>query len=228
MPDFIPRRDADLVTWGDNFTAKIQTLGPALSIDPAMIADVVGRFWGYVDAYTRANDPLTRSPVNVLSKLGARSAYVAAVRTASGIVRTHPDVTETALSTLGLKVPRRHKPKVPAPMQAPRINILSVVGMTIEGVLRSVDKVTGSGRPAGVSSALLFYALGESAPNDERAWTYLQMTSRARVRLNVPGTHAPGTKIWLTACWCSPTSQRGPMGPNVSTHIGSEAPRLVA
>jgi hypothetical protein len=41
--------------------------------------------------------------------------------------------------------------------------------------------------------------------------------------VNVRFDHAPlprGTKVWLAACWCSPTGAVGPMSLPIATYVG--------
>ncbi len=41
MPDFIPRRNGDLLNWLANFKEKVQEHGPNLGLDPAVQAEII-------------------------------------------------------------------------------------------------------------------------------------------------------------------------------------------
>ena len=163
MPDFLPRREAGLLDWSANFSAKVNATPEAYGL----MAEEAGGFaavqQAYAHWYTLANQPSTRTVRSVLIKNAARKAMVAKARALARRVRADAGVSPERLSALGLRVPGRARRHVARPGEAPVVEIAWERGH--RQVVRLTEPVTGRGRkPPGVSAALLMIATGDRPP----------------------------------------------------------------
>ena len=104
------------------------------------------------------------------------------------------------------------------PDTSPNIDILSVVGWTVELRLHNGDS-TKRAKPAGVKGATVFSYVGEQPPTSVDDWKFEGNITKTETTINFPSTLAPGTKVWTTAFWFNTTSQSGPAAPPVSTNL---------
>jgi len=75
--------------------------------------------------------------------------------------------------------------------------------------------------PHGVCGAILWSFVGEMPPTNGAAWNYSGQTARTINRIAFDEELAPGTKVWLTACWVNIRGQRGRLSTPVLTHVGA-------
>jgi hypothetical protein len=182
-----------------------------------------------VAAYQTANDPGTRSPVNIVAKDTAKAALEAQTRMLARIVRANRAVTSTMRVELGLSQ-RNGGGKSPAinpPDSPPRLDILSICGWTVRLNLRSADS-TRRGKPKGVRAATILGHVGDNPPSDAAQWSFLANTSVTTVDVSFRGNIPAGAKVWLTACWQNPRGDKGPWSEPVSTHVGFGGMKMAA
>src|SRR5438270_179544 len=108
---FPPPREADLVTFTQNFSAKITASAPTFSLTPAQAS----AYATLSNAFNVANDKSTRSPMNVTLKNQAKSSLLANLRTLARIVQGAPTTTNAMRDDLNLP----HRGTTPSPVPAP-------------------------------------------------------------------------------------------------------------
>ena len=218
MPDYVPRRDSELVLWSANFVKGIGGL-----LDDEMFGEHVTSVQdlqrAFAEAYSRAVDPQTRSPSSIVAKDTARAAMVRAIRSLKGQALYRPDATNEERINLGCKPVRQGKPPVvPPPTEAPTVTVIGRSGTTVT-IRLSPQIGTRKKRPAGATSAIVFKFVGDVAPADLGQWELVRATNDVIIDVPFDPTLRPGTKVWITARWQSPTSQRGPAAHGVYTWI---------
>jgi hypothetical protein len=219
MADFLPSREASLVTWANNFSTLITATPTAFGLVAGQATSFATLNTAWVSAYNTAKAPTTRSPSNIQAKKTAKHALIANARQLAAIIQKYPSITNAQRSSLGLTVPSAPSP-VPPPSDAPAMEITSVSGWTVN--FRLHDATTGSkrGKPAGVSGASIFSFVGATPPGDISAWKFEGSTSRTvKLQATFDSSTAPGTKVWLTAFWFNPRKQSGPACSPVSTNL---------
>lgn len=217
--EFPPNREADLVTWSGNFNTKIGVAGPDYGLTPAQTAEYGMLHDAFIAAYTVANDPATRSPMNIALKNDCKQALLANIRLLAGIIQSFPGTTNAKRIDLGLPVRGTEPTPIPVPAKAPQVLIQSVDGRAVRLRLVDVDNPIRRGKPAGVSGAAIFSYIGATPPGELAEWTFELNSGKTVVDLEFPATVAAGTTVYLTAFWFNPRKQAGPIADPVSTNL---------
>jgi hypothetical protein len=217
--DFLPSREAELVTWVGTFKALITATPTSYGLTAGQATTYGTLATNFVTAYNLANADATRSPSNIVAKDDAKALLIANTRLLARIVQATPTVTAQQKSDLGLTVRDTQPSPIPPPATAPDIDIVSTVGSTVKLRLHPAGEPTRRGKPAGVAGAAVFSFVGAVAPTEESAWTFQGLTTRTTVDITFPGTVAPGAKVWFTAFWRNPRDQNGPAATPVTTNI---------
>jgi hypothetical protein len=219
MPiDFLPSRDAELLTWSVNFNTKITATPTAYGLTAPQATTYDGLHDAYAAAYQIANNPDTRSPSNIVAKDTAREALIQNARLLARIVQAAPAVTPEQKSELGLTVRDVEPTPIPPPATAPTIEVVSVVGRTVRIKLKDITS-EGRGKPAGVHGAALFSYVGTTAPTTADGWKFEGNTNRVTNDIEFPDTVPSGATVWFTAFWFNPRSESGPGAAAVSTNL---------
>ncbi|MCC6423337.1 MAG: hypothetical protein IT447_07635 [Phycisphaerales bacterium] len=213
---YLPDSDGGLRDWAANFNTLIVADPTAYGLTAAQALEYGGKFDAYNTALTAAKDPSTRGLATVLAKNIARKALVALSRQLAQFIRNNPVITDPQRLALGLSINTRHSP-IPAPAEAPRMDVRAVSGQTFTLQLHSQGN--GRGKPAGVSGARFYSFVGETAPQDLRDWTFEGTDSRTRLDLTLSAPTPPGSRVWLCACWLNPRQQCGPACEPASAHV---------
>jgi len=220
MPrDYLPSRESELVTWCNNFAGKLAIMGGDVGVTPQQSTDFTVRNASWVEAYNRANDPLTRSPTNIVAKNAQMDLVKANARVLAGIIQKNPNVSNTQRSELGLTVKDVEPSPVPAPSTSPDIDIVSVTGRRVKIRLHSADGTTRRGRPAAVAGATLFSFVGETPSPNVTDWTFVANTTKTTIDVPFASTIPAGATVWLTAFWYNAKAQSGPACNPVSTNL---------
>ena len=226
--DFLPSREADLVTWLNNFQAKITAAPTIYGLTAAMATSNGTLTTAFTTAYAVANADATRSPMNVTLKNTAKRAVIGNVRMLSRLVQGTASVTPAQKQDLGLN-PRDVLPTpVPIPPFAPDIDIVSVIGRIVKVRIHDSQSESKRGKPAGCASAGVFSYSGSLAPTDPAAYKFEGITTRTVVDIEFPETVASGATVWLSACWYNPRGQSGVSCSPVSVTIQGGAARAAA
>jgi hypothetical protein len=207
--DYIPSRDADLVTWSNNFSTKIATLAPQIGLTALQASAFAALNTAWVDSYMLATSGITRSPGNISKKNDARTAMKAEARVLVGVVQKHPGLDNSIREELLITVPKQRAP-IPAPSVSPEIDILEVNGTTVKVRLHN-EALGRRGKPDGVIGASIFSKVAETQPPlDPTQWNFEGNTGKTEFDVAFPESLTPGTKVWITAFWFSPSKESGP------------------
>src|SRR3954471_9928278 len=119
MPiDYLPSREAELVTWIGTFKTLIIGSPTTYGLSAGQAATYGTLATNFIDAYYVANADATRSPSNIIAKDQAKSLVVANSRLLAGIIQKFPGTTNQMRSDLGLTVPSARRP-IPPPSEMP-------------------------------------------------------------------------------------------------------------
>jgi hypothetical protein len=218
----MPTTDQGLLDWTANFAAKIILTPGDWGLTPIQATDYDALKSAYANALAVAINPATRTRVTIAQKASARSDLIAQTRLLVSIVEGQATLSDAQRIDLGLTV-RKSPAPIPAPADAPRIDLLGMNGRTLSIRLHDGSGTT-RGKPANVSGATVFTAVGESAPADLSGWTFQLNTGRTSASIVFDADLPAGTKVWITACWFNPRKQPGPIALPQSSLIQYGAP----
>lgn len=217
--DFLPSREGDLVTWLNNFQAKINSAPTSYGLTAAMATANGTLTTSFINSLNIARAEATRSPMNITLKNTAKRAVIDNVRMLARLVQGTPTVTPAQKQDLGLN-PRDVIPSpIPAPGSAPQLTIVSVNGHLVRVRLSDPANPSRRGIPDGINGAIVMSYVGETAPTDPSLYKMEGPVSRTTVDVLFPNTLAAGTTVWLTAVWFNERKQLGPACAPVATNI---------
>lgn len=220
MPDFLPSREADLVTWSLNYKTRLIAAPTAVGVTAPQASAYGALHDAFVTAYNAANNDGTRTRAAIITKDTAKTALIANARLLAGIIQKYPATTNTQRAELGLTVRDADPTPVPPPAAAPGLTVISVDGRTVKFRLFDPANPTRKAKPAGVRGATVMSYVGETAPADPGAWKFEgSLTGRTEAEVVFPLTVAAGAKVFLTAFWFNPRSESGPACAPVSTYL---------
>jgi hypothetical protein len=187
-------------------------------MNPAQVSayDALNIVW--TGAYERATNPLTRTKANVAAKNAARAAIVAMSADLARIIDGTPTVTDAQKIELGLNVRKAPVP-VPAPTEAPAVDLGSVVNRTVNVHIHDSAASSKRGKPAGAVAAWVYTYVGQNYPTDPAAWTFERSTTKAKFQITFPDTVAGGQSVWIRAAWINAKQEAGPLSVPVTTNL---------
>jgi hypothetical protein len=219
--NFLPASDSGLLSWSANFGAQLTAGGGTDGPTMGQAVEYTEAQSTYALALTAATDPITRTSAKIEAKNTAKTALIAMSRELARIVQAYPLVTNARRIELGLTVRKTPAP-IPAPTEAPSLDITQVRGRTIS--VRVHRGGTLRGKPEGVSGFRLFSFVGENPPSDLRLWAFQLGDTRTTGTIVLSDSVAAGSRVWLCACWLNPTQQAGPLCDPVGTYAQYGAP----
>jgi hypothetical protein len=225
MPDFLPRRDAELLSWSSAFDSNIHADPEAFGLSADQAAEYRTLHVAFAEAYRAAVAPGERTGPALVTKDAARVAVKNRARELAKIVKSRPQVTRTQWAVLGLRGPQGGRRVAdPEPASRPVVVLHQLGGARIRVTLRDLESTTRKAKPKGVGKALLYHFAGENPPADRMKWGYLRGTTRTSVDVTIPGRLPAGTRIWISAQWSTRTGRRGPTSDPSMTWIAGEVP----
>jgi hypothetical protein len=218
---FPPGREADLITSASNFDAKITASAPTFGLTSAQATQFHTLLQNLITARAVAQDPLTRSPANIIAKDEKKALLIANYRLLAGIVQRFPGTTNFIRSELGLPLRNPEPSPVPVPSAAPVLQLKLTVGRTIR--VRATDPAnpTRRGKPPGVAGIAWFSHVGPAAPEALADWTFQGNSGRTTVDIVFPNSVAAGATVWVIAFYFNPRKQPGP---NTITPLSANLP----
>lgn len=215
--DFLPRREAELVTWVNTFKGLIQTNYASYGLTAADSASYGPLATSFINAYNLAEAEATRTRSSILAKTQAKVNLLRYTRQLAAIIQKFPGTTDQMRSDLGLTVPVQSG-RIPQPSSAPELVVLQREGTSVLIRLRDASSAR-RGKPLGVQGARLYSFVGANPPADVDGWKFEGQITRTRANIVFPADTAPGAKVWLIACWYNPRGEVGPACPPVGTYI---------
>jgi hypothetical protein len=215
---FLPNKDAALLAWSLNFSAKITATPTAYGLTAPQATAYATLHTNYATALA-ACDPGERSKSLVAAKNAARAALKSSARLLALLVQGTASVTDAQKLELGLTVRAMPSP-IPPPAYAPALDVVSVSGRTVRIRLHDSTDAARRGKPAGVNGATVLSFVGTTPPDGvDGGWKFEGNTGRTIVDVVFPETVAAGAKVWLAAFWFNGSKQSGPICAPVGTNV---------
>jgi hypothetical protein len=213
--DFIPSREADLVTWVSDFSSKISAAPTSYSLLAADATALAGLVTSFINLREIAQDPATKTAVATTNKAVAKAALLADVRSLAKRIQAAPSVTAGQKVGLGLPIHNATPTPTPPPETRP---IASVAGIDSRMIaLRLADETTPTkrARPANATAAEVysFVATGsEQPPQDLEMWRFEGLATKSDFIVDFNQADA-GKNATIVARW---VNRKGAAGPTSS------------
>lgn len=217
-PPYIPNKDADLVTWTENYRAVVTATPAAYGLNPPDVTAIQNSADDFLAKYTLANNPATRTPVTVSEKNAARFAWKQLARTYSAQIRLNPGVSDSDKVSLGLNLPNFSPAPIPAPVSWPILTLIQGGPLVHQFSWKDSLTPTGKFKPTGVIQCQL---VGRAAPTAGGSPDELPpLPAQTKAPFQLQWAPADSGKIaTYYARWVTRRGLVGPWGPMVSAVI---------
>jgi hypothetical protein len=219
MPDLLPRRDADLLTWSAHFDQVLSTAAQDYGISAEQSAAYSLAHARFAQSYRLANQPGTRTPVAITSKDLARTELKKLARVVAGIVRANRIASDTQRVCLGLRPRKKTRTPIGKPTSALGMSILDVRGARVSIRLFDPESPFRTAKPRGAAYAIIYAWVGQRPPADPRSWGHVFQTTRTSYEIKLGPATRPGEEVWIAARWINPRGMAGPICMWQSTHV---------
>lgn len=215
---YLPSKGSEYLAFVENLNAQIKLDAAGFGVDAAEAAALDTATSAFTSAYAVAEDPATRTRVNVEAKDDAKQALTAVIRPLVKRIQGWSGMTNAKRALLQITIPDSDPTPVPVPDTSPVIQIESVVGNRVTLRLRDADG-SRRGRPPYVTGATVFSYVGDTAPGDISDWKFEGNIKDTVTVIDIPSTVAPGSKVFFTSFWRNNRDESGPATPPVSTNV---------
>ncbi|MEM6393740.1 MAG: hypothetical protein AAF797_13275, partial [Planctomycetota bacterium] len=200
---YLPRTDAKLRNFVLNMSAQLAKGPELVGVSEADAQQFDTLATAYATAYDQSQAQETRGPSATAKKNDCRGAVVAMVRRLVPKIQSFIGTTNQQRTDFLLTIRDTHYTPQPVPTTAPTLTVTGVLGNTISVALQDADDLHRRAKPAHVKSATLFWALGDTPPNDPSGWTFEGTTTTTTTQIVIPPHVAGATSVWLTAFWAN-------------------------
>ncbi|MDR1171835.1 MAG: hypothetical protein LBL24_05205 [Bacteroidales bacterium] len=216
MSDYIPRKDSELVPWGDNFNSKVAANTSQWGIPPNEVADLQNAYDIFVPLQKKADSP-GRTAVITAEKNAARKNYIGLIRTMAGFRLKNPVITDAERIDMGLRVHDDTPTTITVPKTRPELNI-DVVDFRRLKVSYQDQGTKSKAKPYGVDGAVIVYATLDAPPADHSALTRSVLATRTPHVIECTEEQR-GKTLYVAACWQNEKGQTGPMSEIISAIV---------
>lgn len=225
MPaSYIPTKDADAVTWSQNFSDLITANPTDFGLVAGNAVTIAAVVTPWVAAYATAINPSTRTPASVTAKDNARAAMEAVCRPFAVQVSLNAGVTDENKTALGVTVRKTTPTPIPEPTTRPSLT-LSSAQFNLQTIRYSdADLPTGKAKPPGAIGMELWVAVGTVPAIDPAQASFSAIVTKSPY--NLPTNPADRGKVitmfgrWSTRGGSGGRAKVGPWSdPLISTVV---------
>lgn len=225
--NYLPAKGSEYHAFVVNLNTQIKADAAGFGVDAAEATALDDATGAFTAAYALAEDPATRTRVNIEAKDDAKKALTAVIRPLVKRIQGWSGMTNAKRALLQITIADVDPTPVPVPDTAPLIQFESVVGNQVTLRLRDADS-TRRGRPPYVTGATVFSYVGEAAPADISDWKFEGNIKDTVTTIDIPATVPPNTKVFFTSFWRNNRDESGPATSPVSTWTGNGGVSMAA
>jgi hypothetical protein len=200
----VPTKDADLVSFGQNFSTRI-TASPSTwnltASDATQYSTLLALFVTAYQANKNAFDAGTRSKSLATAKDTAKANFLVFARSLYGQVQSDASVSDANKQLLGIVV-RAAPTQRQAPADSPKLTILSVTGRVVK--CQAEDRAfpdTKRKPPTADGVTIMSFAGATPPPAGDPLWRLEGQTGRNSFSVQFSNDVVPGTPCWITCMW---------------------------
>lgn len=207
--DFIPAKDADLLSWGDNYVTLITAAPTSYGLVAGDATAATTAYNAFAAALATATTPGTRTTPAVAAKDTARATFVALVRLQVQQIQATPTVTDEQKADLAITIRVETRTPIPAPTTRPIQTVVRSNGPVLDFRLNDEETPDTRAFPNGVTLCQIFMSTAETPPASTASMTLLATVGRAVNVLNVGGVAVADT-MYFRSRWINRRGQPGP------------------
>ena len=203
MPaDYIPTREAQIVSWADNFSTLITSTPTTYGLVAGDAVAIAAAVDPYILAYTVATNPSTRTPATVANKDALQAAMLATVRPFAVQISQNAGVTNEDKTAVGVTVRKTVPTPIPTPTTRPGLTLASAQVGVLTIRYSDVDMPVGKAKPPGAIGMELWVQVGLTPGIDPDAASYVSTITKSPYNLQTKsGDRGKLATIW--GRWCT-------------------------
>jgi hypothetical protein len=210
MSDYLPGKEADLLTWALNFSTLLTAAPAQYGLTANDAQTVAAAVQAFQSAYTTASNPATRTPVAIEDKNDAKEAMVDVLRGFAVLIKSNRAVADGEKVALGLGVADTEPTPVQAPAKAPLIiEILRDAARRHTLKFRDADAPDRRAKPAGAIGLQIFCHVGDAPPDNPENSRFKSFCSRDAFTMNFDAPDV-GKTAHYWARWQTRTGKTSP------------------
>jgi len=216
MIDYIPRKDSELVQWGNNFADKLALYAGKWNIDPDVVAALAAALAAF-KLWVAITDSPERNKVNVSAKNGARKEFVRQIRALANFQLRNPVITDAQRIELGLRVHDSKPTPILPPTEVPVLEIELLGPRRLSFVFFSPDSESKA-KPYGINGAVIVYGVLDTPTTSQDNLPHSVLATRTPHTLELTAADR-GKTVYFAVCWQNEKGQRGPFSEVGSTIV---------
>ena len=216
--NYLPNADAAFLAWTANFATLLDNEGPIVGMTTAQVTAYVAKQAAYAALYAIADQPTTRTRPAIQDRNTVKAELATMTRGFVRIMQASPAMTDTLRRSFQITVPKSRS-TIGVPTARPTVRTVSAVQRTIVADIFDAASATKRGRAPLTAGAKVYTYVGASYPSDPTLWSYQGDYTKARVEIEMPGSVAGGSQVWIMAAWYNAKGETGPIAEPVSINI---------
>lgn len=216
--DYIPKSDAELASFLDNFATKLAADKAKFNIPDAQADDLTTANTNFQTALAELDEARDNLNVKQEAKEKAEEEAVAKTRVCAQQIQADPNVTDEARA--GLRLPTRDKKptRVSVPQSFPIVVIDNSKRLRQTLTYFDSNTPTSRARPENATGAEVSRYIGETPPTGPEQFQRLDESRRSPFTIEYTGADAGKTAYYMLR-WVNSRGEKGPWSETVSATI---------
>jgi hypothetical protein len=212
----IPRKDAEVAPWGDNFVTQLTANAAQWGIPNGEITDLKTDLTDF-KTYLAVVESPARTKIAVAQKNATRDRFKEKARTMINFRLKNPVITDSQLTALGVHVHDRTQSNIADPKTRPEhwLEVLDVRRISVHFHDQYADN---KAKPYGMDGAVVAFVVLDEPATDIDQLTRTELATRTPHVIQL--TDKDRTKILSVAvCWQNRKGVKGPWSEILSTVV---------
>jgi hypothetical protein len=213
---YLPKKDAELVPWGENFTAHVTEKASDWGIPYDEVVVLQALLNTYKVIHARADSP-EKNAIIVAEKNTARKALVDKIQGLVDFRLRNPIITDGERVAMGLHIRDTTHTPIPVPSTHPKLTLQAVDYCRMRADFQDAGS-TSKAKPYGVNGAVIIYAVLDTPPSGREALSRSVLATRTPHFFEFT-LEERGKTVYMAICWQNEKGQKGPWSKMESTVI---------
>ena len=216
--DYIPKSDAELASFLDNFATKVASDKGKFSFSDAEVTELTTANTDYQTALAELAEAEDNYNAKLEAKRQAEERAVAATRARAQQIQANPTIADEERAGLRLPVRDKQPTRVNVPQSFPIVVIDN--SKRLRQTLSYFDNntPTSRARPAGIAGAEVSRYIGQTPPSGPEQFQRLDESRRSPYTVEYTGADAGKTAYYMLR-WVNSRGEKGPWSETVSATI---------